>query len=96
MTTAMKQITMTQFRKEPGVFINEVSRHGQSFELTNNGKPVARLVPVEDVTTIESDGAIKGPRPLTMQCRASAPGFRCRKLEGHPGAHDPAKLMGWR
>jgi prevent-host-death family protein len=63
----MKSITLTAFRSEPGERIRDVQRHGRSFLLTKAGKPAAKLVPVEDGTTVESDGTIRGEPPLTMR-----------------------------
>ncbi len=63
----MKTITMTQIRQEPGKYIHEVRYHGQSFLLTYQGKPVAKLVPVDDVTTFKSDGTVVGEMPLTYR-----------------------------
>ncbi len=60
---------MTQFRSEPGERITDVVRDHASFLLTKAGKPVARLVPVDDVTVVERDGAIRGPLPLTLRRR---------------------------
>jgi prevent-host-death family protein len=66
----MRKITMQQFREQPGEFIRDVQRNGLSFLLTKQGKPAALLVPpdgrpLDDVTTIGTDGSIHGPRPLT-------------------------------
>ncbi len=44
----MKKITMMDFRKSPGSFIHEVNEHGKSFILTSSGKPVAKLVPLDE------------------------------------------------
>lgn len=60
----MRAITMTEFRKEPGEYIHEVCRHGKSFLITKAGKPVARLVPVDDTIHIERDGTVQGELPL--------------------------------
>lgn len=64
----MKTITMMQFRKLPGEYAHLVSRHGESFLVTSQGKPVFKIVPVnDDVTVIHSDGRIDGPEPLTYR-----------------------------
>jgi prevent-host-death family protein len=63
----MKSITMTEFRAEPGERIVDVVRERCSFLLTKVGKPVAKLVPVDDTVVIERDGTIRGERPLTMR-----------------------------
>jgi len=60
-----KTITMMQFRASPGEFIHEVSHHNESFIITQNGKPKARLIPLSEDTTITSDGQIRGPIPVT-------------------------------
>jgi antitoxin (DNA-binding transcriptional repressor) of toxin-antitoxin stability system len=62
----MKTITMMQLRKQPGEYCHLVSRHGESFLVTANGKPVFRMVPVEENTVIHSDGRVTGPKPLTF------------------------------
>jgi prevent-host-death family protein len=63
----MRTITLSEFRREPGEVVREVQRHGQSFLLTKSGKPAARLVPTDEDTTIESDGTIRGPMPITLR-----------------------------
>lgn len=63
----MKTITMTELRSEPGERLVDIRRDGASFLLTKNGKSVAKLVPVDDVTVIERDGRICGESPLTAR-----------------------------
>lgn len=63
----MKTITMTQWRSEPGERITDICRDGASFLITKGGKPVARLLPVDDVTVIGRGGKIRGAIPLTMR-----------------------------
>jgi len=58
-------ITIMQFRASPGEFIHEVSRHGKHFVITKMGKPVARLLPIDETTVIKLDGEIVGEPPLT-------------------------------
>lgn len=63
----MKAISMTEFRKEPGERIIDVRRDGESFLLTKNDKPVAKLVPADcntdaDDCEILPDGTITGGR----------------------------------
>jgi prevent-host-death family protein len=66
----MKKLTMTEFRKSPGERIIDVIRDRQHFLITKAGKPVAKLVPVDDdVTIVESDGRVKGEAPLTLRMR---------------------------
>ncbi len=62
----MKTITMTDFRKGPGYFIFRVFHDRESFILTQAGKPVAKLVPLDDSIEITSDGKIKGEKPVTL------------------------------
>ena len=57
-------ITLTEFRARIGTYIFAVE-HGQSFTITRKGKAVARLGPVDDATTILSDGTVLGEMPLT-------------------------------
>ena len=59
-------ITVTQLRKQPGEYLNAVSRSGEAFLITSSGKPVARLVPVDESSVILPDGSCRGPYPLTM------------------------------
>lgn len=63
----MRIITLTDFRKEPGEYIRLVHRERQSFILTKAGKPVAKLVPMDDITVIALDGTIYGDLPLTAR-----------------------------
>jgi prevent-host-death family protein len=51
----MKTITMTELRKEPGERIRDVFKNGESFLITKDGKPVARLIPVDDVSEPMAD-----------------------------------------
>jgi len=63
----VKTITMTEWRNEPGERITDIRRDGTSFLITKGGKPVARLLPVDDVTVIDRHGKIHGEVPLTMR-----------------------------
>lgn len=62
----MKTITMMQLRKAPGEYAHQVSRHGESFLVTSQGRPVFRIVPVEEDTVVRADGTFTGPKPLTF------------------------------
>lgn len=62
----MKTITATDFRSAPGERLIDVRREGASFLITKSGKPIARLLPVDDAGTIERNGRIRGEAPLTM------------------------------
>lgn len=63
----MKTISMTELRSEPGERVIDIIRDRESFLLTKAGKPVARLLPVDDDIVIESDGRIKGEVPMTFR-----------------------------
>ena len=63
----MKTITMMDLRKRPGEYAHQVYKHGESFLVTNQGRPVFKMVPVEDVTTVWPNGSITGPKPLTFR-----------------------------
>jgi len=63
----MREITIMTFRKSPGEFIHEVSRHGKTFIITKQGKAVARLCPMDDMNVINSDGEIIGEKPVTFR-----------------------------
>jgi len=63
----MKTITMTQLRAAPGEYAHLVYKHGESFLVTSQGRPVFRMVPTEEATIIRSDGSFVGPKPLTFR-----------------------------
>jgi prevent-host-death family protein len=63
----VKTITMMDLRKRPGEYAHLVYKHGESFLVTSQGRPVFKMVPVEEVTVIKSDGTITGPKPLTFR-----------------------------
>lgn len=63
----MKTITMMQLRKAPGEYAHQASKHGESFLVTSQGRPVFKIVPVEEVTIVRSDGTFVGPKPLTFR-----------------------------
>lgn len=63
----MKTITMMQLRASPGEYAHLVYKHGESFLVTSQGRPVFRMVPVEETTIIKSDGAVIGPKLLTFR-----------------------------
>lgn len=61
----MKTLTMSEFRSEPGEHLIDVRRQGQSIVLTKGGKPIARVLPFDDMIVINSDGTVIGePLPL--------------------------------
>ena len=62
----MKTITMMDLRKRPGEYAHEVYKHGESFLVTNQGRPVFKMVQVEDTTVIRPDGSFSGPKPLVL------------------------------
>lgn len=63
----MKTITMMDLRKHPGEYAHRVYKHGESFLVTNQGRPVFKMVPVEEETIIKSNGTVIGPKPLTFR-----------------------------
>lgn len=63
----MKTITMMDLRKSPGEYAHLVYKHGESFLVTNQGRPVFKMVPVEEGIIIKSDGEIIGEKPLTFR-----------------------------
>lgn len=63
----MKTITMMQLRREPGEYSHAVRRYRESFLVTYQGKPAFKMVPVEEITVINSDGTVVGPKPLTFK-----------------------------
>jgi len=48
----MKTITMMQLRKSPGEYAHLVYKHGESFLVTNQGRPIFQMVPVKSKPTI--------------------------------------------
>lgn len=61
----MKTLTMSEFRSEPGEHLIDVRRDRHSILLTKGGRPIACVVPVDDVIVVERDGTIRGePNPL--------------------------------
>ena len=63
----MKMITMMQLRSSPGEYAHLASKHGETFIVTSQGRPVFKIVPLSpDDTIILSDGTILGPKPLTF------------------------------
>jgi len=63
----MKTITMMQLRASPGEYAHLVYKHGESFLVTSQGRPVFRMVPVDEVTIVRPDGTFTGPKPLTFR-----------------------------
>lgn len=65
----MKTITMMDLRSQPGEYAHLVSRHGESFIVTSQGKPVFKIVPVGDeILTVRSDGTTSdGRKPITFR-----------------------------
>ena len=63
----IETITMTQLRSAPGEYAHRAYKHGESFIVTNQGRPVFKIVPIEDTTIIRSDGTFTGPKPLTFR-----------------------------
>jgi antitoxin (DNA-binding transcriptional repressor) of toxin-antitoxin stability system len=64
----METITMMQLRKEPGEYAHRVYKHGESFLVTNQGRPMFCMVPVSEARAtlvIKPDGS--GPKPLTFK-----------------------------
>ncbi len=57
---------MMQFRKSPGEYAFRVRADRETIVVTYQGKPCFKMVPVGDSTTIQPDGTILGPKPLTM------------------------------
>lgn len=60
-------ITMMDLRKQPGEVMRAVEHEGREITITKQGKDAARLVPVEEMTTILPDGTVIGPLPLTFR-----------------------------
>jgi prevent-host-death family protein len=56
---------MTELRASPGERLREVWKHGKTLHITKDGKPAAKLVPVDDTIVVAPDGTIFGESPLT-------------------------------
>lgn len=63
----MKTITMMQLRSQPGEYAHLVYKHGETILVTNQGRPVFKMVPVEDTTRVKPNGSFDGPKPLTFR-----------------------------
>lgn len=63
----MKTITMMQLRSSPGEYAFRVRADGETFLVTYQGKPCFKMVPVDDITVVRSDGSFSGPKPLTFR-----------------------------
>jgi antitoxin (DNA-binding transcriptional repressor) of toxin-antitoxin stability system len=63
----MKTVTIGFLRYNMGKMFHEIRERGQSYLLTHGGKPVARLLPVDDEITINADGSFNGGIPLTYK-----------------------------
>ena len=63
----MRTITIMEFRKGPGEFLIDIRRDRASFIITQRGKPVAKLGPIDDMTVVMPDGRILGEPPLTAR-----------------------------
>ena len=42
----MEQLTLAQLRQNPSAALRAVETEGAEFQITNHGRPVARLVPI--------------------------------------------------
>jgi prevent-host-death family protein len=63
----MRTITMMELRKKPGEYAHLVYKHGESFLVTSQGRPVFKMVPIEETTIVKPDGTWVGPKPVTFR-----------------------------
>lgn len=63
----METITMMQLRKAPGEYAHRCYKHGESFIVTSQGRPVFKMIPIDDMIIVRSDGTALGPKPLTFR-----------------------------
>jgi prevent-host-death family protein len=63
----METITMMQLRSSPGEYAHRAYKHGESFLVTSQGRPVFKIVPVDDTTVVKADGTFTGQKPLTFR-----------------------------
>lgn len=57
---------MMELRSHSGEYAFRVRADGETFLVTYQGKPCFKMVPIDDITVIRSDGSIRGQKPLTM------------------------------
>ncbi|GAA4171131.1 hypothetical protein GCM10022251_66040 [Phytohabitans flavus] len=57
MTEAAREITQRELRNESGEIMRRVER-GESFTITRNGTPIARLIPLRRRTAVPREEAI--------------------------------------
>ncbi|MGI8826531.1 MAG: type II toxin-antitoxin system Phd/YefM family antitoxin [Chloroflexota bacterium] len=83
----MKQIGIRELRQHASVWLREVEA-GQSFEVTDRGRPIARLVPARDLTVLER---------LESEGRLTVPTYDLRDLGDplppEPGVPLPSELL---
>jgi antitoxin (DNA-binding transcriptional repressor) of toxin-antitoxin stability system len=82
----MKTVTIQFLRCNMGKMFHEISERKISYLLTKAGKPVAKLVPLDDTIEIMPDGEIRGERPMTMADRFLEQCKVCRGA-GYTKAH---------
>ena len=58
-------IRLTELRARIGEYIRACEVVDQTFVITRKGKPVAKLVPIDEKTVIYPDGTFTGETPLT-------------------------------
>lgn len=63
----MKTVTIGFLRYNMGAMFHEIKSRGQAYLLTHGGKPIARLLPLNDEIEVLPDGTFKGGKPLTYR-----------------------------
>jgi antitoxin (DNA-binding transcriptional repressor) of toxin-antitoxin stability system len=71
----MKFITVRDLRTRPAKIWAELPSSGEMV-ITNNGKPIALLTPVEDKNLIESVNALKAVKAMTAVMRMQTTSIR--------------------
>ena len=70
-------VSMMELRSEPGNVIDHVSK-GMKVHIEKNGKRLGTIIPTEedgDMTTVNPDGTISGPIPLTFRMNLGNGGY---------------------
>lgn len=63
-------VTMMELRSQPGEVLRAVEVDGRTIEITKQGRPAAKLVPVDaadEITVVHPDGTFTGPVPITFR-----------------------------
>lgn len=68
-------VTMMELRSQPGEVLRAVEVDRRRITITKQGRAVAQLVPVDEVTVVHSDGTVSGPLPITHRRNLGEGGY---------------------